>query len=182
MWFLYVTTFIAFIGPLLYTLIYAALMYLIIALPLRILSQFFEDRSARFIYDKKGIQRYRGWGWMVGIYARNIALSIADQGIATVLGQAPDISISEALGLAKLMHELGLAEASKFILWFGRFVDLLFWNSLYKIEKDHISQSLDIGENFYNTLKPWHDPKKPGAVEAALVHLQLKHAEQEMAA
>lgn len=156
MWFLYTISTALFLLPMLAILIYAALLYLLIAAPLRVVSKMCEHSSKRKIYDSKGIQRYRGYGWKVGIYARNIALSIPDQGIATFLGQSPDISISEALGLARLIHENGDGKVSKFVLVFGDFVNWLFWNRFWQIEEHHIQSSLDPGEQFYNTLNHWH--------------------------
>ena len=156
MWALYIISSVLFIIPMLAILLYAALLYLVIAAPLRVLSKVCEHTSVRKVYDSRGIARYRGYGWKVGIYARNIALSIPDQGIATFLGQSPDISISEALGLAKLIHENGDGKTHPFVLKFGDFVNWLFWNKFWQIEKNHIENSLDPGERFYNTLSHWH--------------------------
>lgn len=134
MWFLYIISAILFVIPLLEVLIYSACIYLFIGLPLKLF----------------------GRGHRVRIYARNLALSISDQGLATIFGQAPDISISEALGLAARMHEEGDAYVSPFVLKFGVFVDWLFWNKFWKIEKNHIRKSLDRGESFKNTITHWH--------------------------
>jgi len=108
---------------------------------------------------------YSGFWYLVGLvfrskklklYSRNLALGVWDQGLATIWGQAPDISISEALGLARIMHESGEGKASKFILAFGDFVDWIFCNGLYCIEKNHIKNSIDHGESWKNTVTHWH--------------------------
>jgi len=156
MWILYILSTALFLVPMLVILLYAAALYVFIAAPLRLVSKLVEHESQRRLIDSRGIQRYRGYGWKVGIYARNIALSIPDQGIASFLGQSPDVSLSESLGLAARVHETGDGNTSKFVLAFGKFVDWLFWNPLWKIEQDHIRQSLDPGEKFYNTLTHWH--------------------------
>jgi len=156
MWTLLFFSTALFMVPMLVILIYAALLYLLIALPLRLLSRGVEHESKRKVYDKNGVLRYRGYGWKIALYSRNIALSITDQGLATLLGQSPDISISEALGLAAIMHEEGTAKATKFVLWFGKFVDLLFYNKIYKIEKNHIRSSIDHGESWKHTINHWH--------------------------
>jgi len=133
MWILYSISLFLFLGPMIIILFYALLIYL-----LSLLIGLFTD-SRR-----------------VALYARNIALSVTDQGIATFLGQAPDISISEALGLARIMHEQGTAKVSKFVLKFGDFVDWLFWNKFWKIEENHIKSSIDQGESWKNTITHWH--------------------------
>jgi len=145
-----------FMIPMLIILMYATFLYLFLALPLRAVGRCFEHNSKRFVLDKTGVLRYRGIGWKVALYSRNIALSITDQGVATLLGQSPDISISEALGLAAIMHEQGTAHSSPFVLKFGKFVDWLFYNKLWKIEENHIRSSIDHGESWRHTINHWH--------------------------
>lgn len=112
-----------------------------------------------------GVLFYAGFIFVLGallkskqikLYARNLALGVWDQGLATALGQAPDISISEALGLAATLHERGEAYVSPFVLKFGKFVDLIFNNRFYCIEENHIRNSLDEGETFRGTVTHWH--------------------------
>jgi|GEM_PF-4624023 len=156
MWLLYIVSTALFLVPLLIVLLYAGLIYLCIAAPLRVLSKLCERESKRKMYDSRGIIRYRGYGWKVGIYARNIALSLPDQGLNVLIGGAPDVSLSEQAGLAKMIHENGDGYVSPFVLNFGKFVDWIFWNKLWQIEENHIENSLDPGERYYNTLNHWH--------------------------
>ena len=97
----------------------------------------------------------------LALYARNLALGVWDQGLMTVWGGAPDLSISETLGLSKILHEAGAAHVSTFVLKFGTFVDFIFCNRLYCIEKNHIKSSIDYGESWKNTVSHWHKLKKP---------------------
>ena len=76
-------------------------------------------------------------GASVKLYGRNIALSI-DQFVGTkAMGQDSDVSISMALGVAKLKKTMGFS-VSWFWIWFGEFVDWLFW-----FDPDHIKGAIE---------------------------------------
>ena len=91
-----------------------------------------------FIYSQKDRKRLR-------FYAFNLALS-GDQNTATkALGQDPDGSISGMLGEAHVAKDNGVP-VNDFWMEFGRFVDKIFYNDLWKIEKNHIRNSIEKNE------------------------------------
>lgn len=93
------------------------------------------------------IWRLKELGRLTKLYGRNIALSV-DQFMATkAMGQDPDVSISMALGVAKIKHENGSARVNGFWILFGRFVNWLFC-----FEPDHITNAIEKEETSQATV------------------------------
>jgi len=102
---------------------------------------------------------FKTFGKGLQLYGRNIGLSV-DQFLATkAMGQDPDVSISMALGVAKLKKAQG-AKVNPYWIWLGRLVDFLF-----AFDPDHITNAIE----------------KEETSKATVVHLYKEHDKKEAA-
>lgn len=70
-------------------------------------------------------------------------LLLFSQAISVALGGHPDISISQRTALAYLAHKNTGTLKEKWFTFQLKTIDLLFWNRLWKIEKNHCINSLE---------------------------------------
>ena len=96
-----------------------------------------------YVLEKSGIE----CGKAIKMYGLNIAISIDQFAAVKAMGQDSDVTISMALGVAKMKHELGLCRVSRFWLCFGAFVNILFG-----FQEDHVKESIEIEETAQNTV------------------------------
>ena len=96
-----------------------------------------------WVMEQSGIKEGRA----IKMYGKNIAISIDQFAAVKAMGQDSDVTISMALGVAKVKHEMGTCEVSKFWLRFASFVNFLFG-----FQDDHVKESIEIEETAKNTV------------------------------
>jgi len=89
-------------------------------------------------------------------YGKNIAISVDQFFAAKSFGQSPDITISDALGVAKKKEAEGTAKVDKVWLLFASFVNKLFW-----FQKDHVIESREHDENNEDSVLAFHESHEP---------------------
>jgi len=93
-------------------------------------------------------------------YVYNVLLTL-DQSINVILlGGDPDVSISSHLSLAIYIEDSGKGTSKRFVRPFARFVDVLFHNKFYTIEKEHIKNSYEQYESNHKALWKWYTIKE----------------------
>lgn len=86
-------------------------------------------------------------------YSYNL-LVLGSQFISTLLGGDPDTSISQRVGKAYLAHSEKYTIKTRLFKLLKNSIDLLFYNCLWKIEKNHCLNSLQ-GEKNTKVLWDW---------------------------
>ena len=89
-------------------------------------------------------------------YLYNVLLTIDQSFNVIVLGGDPDVSISSHCALALHIEDTGKGKAKKLVRPFARFIDFLFDNKLYTIEKNHILNSHEPSEDNHKAIWKWY--------------------------